>query len=184
MLVKLSKQCTHDVKKYLFTTYCSSIYGCPLWCSYKSADYKKASVAYNDVYRSLFNIRRGESISSIFVSNNIHSFNVLVRKYIFSFRKRLLLSSNNILKCIINSVFFTTSQMTYQWNQLLYVQSLFAILIYTSQIIDFIYLVFIPMYLCVSCCFSVYVNMCIMYLSTSCTYVILFTYVLQTTCLK
>ena len=91
-----------------------------LWCSYKTTDYKRVIVAYNDVYRSLFGIKRGESISNIYVINGINSFNMLVRKYIFSFRDRLMKSENILIKTAVGSTFFNVSRMTCKWNQQLY----------------------------------------------------------------
>ena len=118
MLAKSFKKCSQDVKNYLFRAYCSSTYGCPLWNSYKASDYKKAIVAYNDVYRSLFSIKRGESMSHIFVMQKINHLNVLRRKSIFSFRERLLISDNQLIRTIVNSLFYRVSSMTCKWRQL------------------------------------------------------------------
>ena len=124
MLVKSFKHCTNDVKNYLFRTYCSSIYGCALWCAYKPSDFKKVVVAYNDVYRSMFNIRRGYSMSHIFVLNGVDHFNVLMRKYVYSFRERLLTCDNTLIQSIVNSLFYRVSSMSCKWPQLLYMIAL------------------------------------------------------------
>ena len=58
---------------------------------------KKDIVAFNDVYRNLFGIRRGESMSALYVLNNIDSFNVLQRKSVYSFKTRLQLSKNTLI---------------------------------------------------------------------------------------
>ena len=119
MLVRTFKNCSNDVKHYLFRAYCSSIYGCPLWSSYRSADIRKAAVAYNNVYRHLFSIRRGESISQIYVYNNVNSFYVLVRKYVFSLRECLLASSNSIISTIVSSVYYNVSALSSNWKHVL-----------------------------------------------------------------
>ena len=121
MLVQLFKNCSDVVKNFLFRTYCSSIYGCMLWCSFNAADIKKARVAYNDIYRSLHGIKRGESISQIYVYNNIDSFNVLMRKYVYAFRERLLKSCNSMIYACVNNMFFINSPLSLKWRELLYI---------------------------------------------------------------
>ena len=122
MLTHKFRNCTDSVKIRLFKSYCNSIYGGVLWTKYKKPTLKKAKVAYNDMFRSLFNIRRGESISSIFVLNRIDSFDVIMRKAIYSFKQRLFNMSNCIIDTIINSNFFQDISGTLKhWNELLYV---------------------------------------------------------------
>ena len=48
--------------------------------------YKRVVVVFNNIYRALFGILRGESISAIYVNNNIDSFGVLVRKHVYSLK--------------------------------------------------------------------------------------------------
>ena len=71
--------------------------------------------------RHLFHIRRGESISMIYVENGINSFNVLMRKYVFAFRERLLSSENVLLNTIVESIYFRSSFLFIKWKQLLYI---------------------------------------------------------------
>ena len=77
MLISKFKICTDDVKYCLFRAYMSTAYGCQLWTCYKKTVFRKAAVAYNNVYRKLFNLKRGTSISATFVNNNVDTFNVL-----------------------------------------------------------------------------------------------------------
>ena len=70
-LIKRFKQCIDEVKNYLFKTFCSSIYGCVLLCNFTISAVKRCTVAYNDVYRYLFNIKRGESMSNIYVETEL-----------------------------------------------------------------------------------------------------------------
>lgn len=121
MLVKSFKKCSEDVKKYLFRVYCSNIYGCSLWCNYNASSFKKVIVAYNDIYRAMLDIKRGESMSQIFVQHGVDHFNVLIRKYIYSFRERLFLSENSLIRTIVSSLFYKVSVMTYKWNNVLYI---------------------------------------------------------------
>ena len=66
------KDCSTEVKDYLFKTHFSTAYGCQLWTTYhRNLVMTRISVPYNDVYRWLFQIRRGVSISAIFVSKGV-----------------------------------------------------------------------------------------------------------------
>ena len=70
------------------------------------ADRNRVKVAFNNVYRHLFNIPYGASISMSMVFNNIDCFQVLCRKYAYSFRKRIFECDNTLVKCIAMSSFF------------------------------------------------------------------------------
>jgi hypothetical protein len=121
MLTRKFKDCSEEVKSRLFSTYCNNVYGGHLWTCYKSADMNKLIVAFNDIYRMLFNIKRGESMSNIYVSNNMDCFNVLLRKAAFRFRTRLLDSDNIYVKMITNSVhFYKNSSFTNLWAKILF----------------------------------------------------------------
>ena len=82
ILVRYNNQC------------CKWLHWNQLWTTYRSPVMTRISVPYNDVYRWFFKIRRGVSISAIFVSKGIDSFNVLRRKLIYSFMKRIHTSEN------------------------------------------------------------------------------------------
>ncbi len=70
----------------------------------------------------MFNIKRGESISAKYVSNHIDSFTVLIRKNLCNFRDRLLNCDNNLVSCIVTSVYFMfNSTMSAKWKKLLFV---------------------------------------------------------------
>lgn len=118
--IKRFRHCSTPVKNYLFRTFFSSMYGCQLWAKYTLSDFKKAIVSYNDVYRNLFGIRRGESISSYFVNHNVDSFKVLLRKAVFSFNVRLFRTSNLLVQNAINCDMFTTTRLAGRWHDLLY----------------------------------------------------------------
>ena len=121
MLVHNFNFCSDNVKQNLFKCYCSNSYGSELWSLYKKETYKKCVVAYNDIYRKLFNIRRGESMSALYVLNGIDSFNVIVRKYIYSFKTRLQDSCNVLIGAILSSAFYLNySSLARKWDNLLY----------------------------------------------------------------
>lgn len=121
LLVRRFKHCSDDVKHCLFKSYCGNAYCSQLWSRYRRESFKKCIVAYNDIYRNLFGIQRGESISHFYVQNNVDSFNVMLRKNVFSFRKRLLASTNSIVLTIVRSGFYLfQSSLTTKWNDILY----------------------------------------------------------------
>ena len=82
---------------------------------------RKAIVAYNNVYRKLFNIRRGVSMSATYVAHFVGSFNVLLRKNLGSFRQRVLNCDNLLVSNIANSVFFMfNANITANWCKALF----------------------------------------------------------------
>ena len=79
----------------------------------------RISVPYNDVYRWLFKIRRGVSISAIFVSKGIDSFNVLRRKLIYSFMQRIHTSENPLIQAMVQRSKFEESVVNREWTKAL-----------------------------------------------------------------
>ena len=72
-------------------------------------------------YVKLFAIKRGESMSAIYVQNSIDSIGVLMRKSIYGFRKRVNSSDNMLLQCVNSSLYFYhASSININWNRLLY----------------------------------------------------------------
>ena len=120
MLASRFKNCSVDVKNCLFRAYCSNAYGSQLWANFRKPMFQKVKVAYNDVYRRLFNIHRGESISAAFVSNHVDSFCTVLRKLVFSFKSRLNVSANQLIKSIIGVPSFNTCSINNEWNKILY----------------------------------------------------------------
>ena len=106
VLINRFKICSDEVKSCLFNSYLSSVYGSQIWTCYKKNVFRKATVAYNNICRVLFNIKRGFSMSQFYVNNSIDSFTVLYRKSIGNFRQRLLACNNLLVHTIITSVFF------------------------------------------------------------------------------
>ena len=119
-LVTYIKTCSDKVKNHLFKTYCSNAYGSVLWSCYNQTSFKRCVVSFNDIYRHLFNVLRGESMSHIFVTSCIDSFNVIRRKNVYSFRARLLSSFNGIIRTLVMSEFYNVSPLTVKWNSILY----------------------------------------------------------------
>ena len=121
MLIKSFSYCTTDVKLQLFKTYFYSIYMCQLWCCFRKCTQNRIKVAYNNIFRSLMNIDRRESISAEYVSKNVHSFMSLERKYQYSCFKRVMQSTNVLISTIVSSSYFVHSSILFShWNNNLF----------------------------------------------------------------
>jgi exonuclease III len=112
LLTKRFMPCSVDVKERLFKAFCYGLYGVHLWHTYSKRQYKRCIVAYNDIFRKLFFYKRGDSISSATVLHSIDTFNILRRRLIFSFIKRVVKSENKIIRCLCNSVYFVYGSST------------------------------------------------------------------------
>ncbi len=112
LLTKRFTTCGVNVKVKLFKTFCYSLYGTQLWHAYSAGQYKRCIVAYNDIFRKLFGFRRGDSISAATIRLSIDTFNVVRRRLVYSFIKRMFKSSNQLLCCIRDSVYFILGSST------------------------------------------------------------------------
>ena len=106
VMISRFKICTDDVKRCLFQSYISSSYGSQLWTTYSPNIFKKAKVAYNNICRSFFSLKRDHGMSEFYVHHNLDAFIVLYRKTIGNFLKRLKNCDNELVKTIVLSVFF------------------------------------------------------------------------------
>ena len=102
-LLRLFHCCSTDVKLTLFRSYCTCFY-CPfLWTHYKKSTHSKLRVAFINVYRRILKLPPRSSASTMYAVNHIDSFEILVRKRVVGFTKRLKVSENSIISCINNS---------------------------------------------------------------------------------
>ena len=101
MLVSKFRKCTPEVKVQLFKTYCSNIYCGHLWQQYHNTTFKRLKVAYNNVFRSLMNIKERCSISEVYVNCGVDGFDTMVKKFVNGFRKQLNSSTNSIINIIL-----------------------------------------------------------------------------------
>ena len=120
-LIKRLSFCSAFIKKKLFRTYFSNFYTCQLWYSYKRASINKVKVAYNSMFRRLLGVPRyvegqgNYSASNLFVTNNITTFDALLRKRAYSFKVRHELAENRYL-CAIGSNRFAYTYMWQVWE--------------------------------------------------------------------
>ncbi|CAL8125005.1 unnamed protein product [Orchesella dallaii] len=113
------QSCSANVKRYLFTTFFSNIYCSSLWVPVQQKYLKQMQVAYNDVFRSMFNYSRRSSASKMFAENGISDFTAMRRRAVYSLLSRLSTSNNVILKSIFNSRMLIDSSLFKDWKELL-----------------------------------------------------------------
>ena len=120
MLFRKFKNCSIDVKKQLFTSYCSSFYCCSLWSNYKNATLKALHVAHNNIFRLLFHLPRRCSVSAYFVEYRLPNFSVIRKKLIYSLYRRVLDSCNSLISTIVNCNHFVSSRIIQEWSNVLF----------------------------------------------------------------
>ena len=103
----------------LFKTYCSNLYCCSLWYDSTKTAMKHLKIAYNNSLRRLLYIPKYNSATEMFVNLNIQSFGEMMRKYIFSFRSRIIASKNNLMNGITNSIVPLFSPIWAWWSSIL-----------------------------------------------------------------
>ena len=89
--------CNTVVKQKLFKTYFNQVYGICLWAQCSAKSLQRIKVAYNDAYRIIFNVKRGESVSNHMVSNRILTFQEMRRISVYRALQRFAGSTNCIL---------------------------------------------------------------------------------------
>ena len=101
-LAKLFYTCSRNVLIELGRSFCGSFYCSYLWTHYNKASFSKTRIAYNDLYRKILHVSRRSSASSMFVNNNIRTFECLIRRDIFSFTSRLKVPTKLLINTIAN----------------------------------------------------------------------------------
>ena len=100
ILIRKFYFCSFTVKQRLFQSYCTNFYCTQLWYKYSAASLNKVRVAFNNSCRHFLGYPKYCSASGMFLENNIDSFDVLRRKYIYNFTCRLFVSQNSIIEAI------------------------------------------------------------------------------------
>ena len=119
MIIRKFSRCSPDVKCFLFKSYCSNLYCSILWYDCSKTALKTLRIAYNNSLRKLLGIPKYNSASEMFVCLNIPSFDELLRKYVYSFRNRLVSSQNCILISICSSTVPLYSIIWAWWESIL-----------------------------------------------------------------
>ncbi len=54
----------------------------------------------------------------MFVESRVDTFNIRVRRMVYSFRERIYIFKNNLIKCIANSTVWKGSDLVSSWNSI------------------------------------------------------------------
>ena len=94
--------------------YCSS-----MWFNSTVTSMKKLKIAYNNGLRRLLNLPKYNSASEMFVNLNIPYSNELLRKFVFSFKTRIIESDNSLVNGIVTSTITLLSSIWVWWSDIL-----------------------------------------------------------------
>ena len=114
------KHCTETVKILLFKSFFSALYCASLWCYFKKACLQKIEVAYNNSLRIFMGLPKLCSIRTEFVTRNLNHFDALMRKQIYSLKRRISESNNLYIEIIHNSDLYLRSDLFQLWEQSLF----------------------------------------------------------------
>jgi hypothetical protein len=120
ILLRKFQKCSDDIKCHLFRSYCTNLYCAALWCDFTASAFRRIKVAYNNTFRMLMCVKRRQ-VYNAFVRFNVDSLQVILRKSVYSFNKRLLKSKNCIISNIMNSMsFLSGSKLHAHWEKVLH----------------------------------------------------------------
>ena len=94
MLKRNFKHCRKDVKMELFRTYYIILSLSHLWCKFRKASHSRIKLAYNNIFCSFQGVNRSDSVSNLYVENNMHC---LEHQLIFGFYKCIMNSTNRFI---------------------------------------------------------------------------------------
>ena len=95
--------CSPDVKCCMFKSYCDTMYCPSMWFDSTVTAMKKLKISYDNSLRRLLNLPKYNSASEMFVNLNIPSIGELLRKFMFSFKSRIMSSDNLLVNGIVRS---------------------------------------------------------------------------------
>ena len=122
-IISKFKKCSKNVKVELFKTFCYNLYGANLWSSHTAAMTHRIKVAYNNVFRKLMGIKLGESISQVYVRNDVCGFDALMRKNMYSLYQRIVTSDNSLICRLVTSSYFGDKSAIYaKWRKCLLIR--------------------------------------------------------------
>ena len=119
ILFRRVSKCYIGVKCYLFKMYCSNLYCSSFWYDSSKTAINKIKITYNNSVSWLLALPKHNSAREIFVNLNILSFGELLRKFVYSFQSRLIISDNILLNGIFNSTTPLYSPIWAWWHTIL-----------------------------------------------------------------
>ena len=117
-LIRKFYMCTENVKIALFKSYCTTLYTSTLWCKYRRESLRKLCVAYKNIFRKLTHQARDCSASQMFVSRQLPTCKMLIRRNVYGFMLNVQKSNNLILNSIVHCDILFTSPLWKHWRLL------------------------------------------------------------------
>ena len=114
-LIRKFSMCSYTVKRYLFTTYCASVYCIHLWRVCSMSILRKFKVCLNNAVRMFFGYDRFCSATAIYACEDIDNSDGMFRKAAWSFMHRLFSSKNSIIKSLVDSDIWKRSAFRALW---------------------------------------------------------------------
>ena len=90
----------------------------------KAKLYLKAKVAYNNMHRRILGYSRRDSASDMFASNAIDTFDALLHKNIYGFKRRIFNINNDMIRIMYNCFEIVNGPMWINWANSLYTVNL------------------------------------------------------------
>ena len=100
-LVRKFSDCSDNIKRILFNSFCGTVYCSSLWSVYTDSAINHFKVAYNNMFRKLYRLRYDNSASEMFAQNHTRTFLHMRRNAVFSLTERLSVSNNVLLRACI-----------------------------------------------------------------------------------
>ena len=95
------------------------MYCLSMWFDSTVTTMKKLKIAFNNGLRRLLNLPKYNSVSEMFVILNIPFFGELLRKFVFSFKSRIMNSDNILVNGIVMSATPLFSKIWAWWSHIL-----------------------------------------------------------------
>ena len=122
MLLRKFSQCSDNVKRQLFISYCTNMYCFQLWSQFTLAQMQKLRVAYNNIFRRFFRLPPRCSASEMFVHSDVPTLDMLLRKSVYSFEQRVKHSRNALLSTVCGSDLTLTNELWLRWDSVLHLK--------------------------------------------------------------
>ena len=120
LLRKFSK-CSVGVKYFLFKTYCFNLYCAPMWFDCTKEALKKLKIAYNNSLRRFMFLPWCNSATKMVANLGIHSFDEMLRIFVFSFRSRATALHNQFIFGLCTAHCSVYLKLWAWWNSLLHI---------------------------------------------------------------
>ena len=118
-LIRKFSMCSYSVKRYLFMTYCATVYCVHLWRVYSASVLKKFKICLNNAARIFFGYDKFCSASAMYVCERIDNLDTMFRKAAWGFIQRIRSSNNCIINSLVDSDVGKRSAFRALWNRAL-----------------------------------------------------------------